>query len=143
MIPEQITSWAGWAGMAIVTMAYFFFPLRRKEIDSATATLVETLSRNVKALQDNETIREARIVVLESTKELNEKRIKFLEDDNTRMVQIFQGRDETTLKAIKDMTSGFAALQSSLETNNALTSGFVKTVSEHFLTVEDAAINKK
>lgn len=145
--------------MAVTIMLYFFFPARRKENDSATATLVKTLQDTVKALQDEQEIQKDKIKKLEDSHKKNEDKIVTLETENKRMLDILQGRDEDTIRFQKE---GFEAMSrmnkmadsidklvkvvesntAGISTNNELTKNFTKTIADHFLTVEKAAISK-
>lgn len=156
---EELKLYGGYIGMIATIVIYFFFPLRRKEIDGATSTLIKTLQDTVKALKDEQEIQKEKITKLEESHKKNEDKIVTLETENKRMLDILQGRDEDTIRFQKEGFEAMARMNkmadsidklvkvvesntAGIATNNELTKNFTKTIADHFLTVEKAAITK-
>lgn len=112
---NPIVTWGGYAGMAFAIIMYFFFPARRKEIDSATKVLIDTLEKSVSALKEDSEIKEVRIkrqedkiLNLESRQQENILEINKIKESRDNIREILEARDKHTqdfqLKALASFT---------------------------------------
>lgn len=156
---DLFIKWGGYAGMALITALYFFFPARRKEIDSATKILVETLEKSVFALQQSDTLKEHKIQELEKNQKSNIEEIKkarqeieTIRKDRDGLKEMLEARDKNTLdfqkqclesnKITVHIQETIKILVEGITKNNQMTEEFVKMMREHFLNVEKEAIKK-
>lgn len=123
---------------------------KKKEEDGDEDRLIGILQTTVKELEgkvDKLVAREK-----ELTKEVSD-----LSKENKTLLAVLQGRDQQTqefykqgfesmkrseqmFETMKTLVESVATLSKSIEKNNEMTADFVKTIKEHFLTIEKAAL---
>lgn len=154
---EFIKQWGGWIIGSAGLSGYFFFPYKRAETDKANALLIKTLQDTVNALDGRVNQQDETIKVLEENHKKNEAEITTIKAEKETVLKILQGRDEKTIsfqehgfkameqtgqmyEMMKSLVQCINDLSKGINTNNTLTANFVKTISDHFLTVEKVAI---
>ncbi len=165
LIFSEITKYGGWVGMASVTVLYFLFPARKKELDSATATLVKTLQETVTALQQDHEIykeklskAESKITGLEEQQKKSKEEIQKIAEERDGFREMIEARDKNTAdfqkkailafeimgatyEVVRVQNDNFKTIAEGLSKNNDMTKRFVELMDKHFINVEKAAIH--
>lgn len=156
---KDFITWTGYVGMVVIGVIAYVFPARKKQLDDATRTLIETLQETVDALKEDLDTQKTKIKTLETNQAENIQKIKDFEYENQMMKDLLRGQDEDTkafrkeayasmettnrtLELVQRLVTVVENNTKGIEKNNDMTFEFVKTLREHFLTVEKAAINK-
>ncbi len=125
---------------------------KKKNQDATDDRVISLLQLNVKELEKTVSKQTVDIEGLS-------KKVTALERENETLIKVLQGRDAQTQEFYKQgfeamkktdeirnsldvLVKAVKTLSSGLKTNNDMTTDFVKTIKEHFLIVEKAAISK-
>lgn len=154
---EKLIKWGGYAGMVVLGVLAYVFPARKKELNTATQELIQTLQETVNALKDDLDLHKKKVEDMEHRQSENIKAIEALTARNNLLEDIFKGRDESTKKFQEQCLQGLEVTHKTLmlvealstlikelgdgmKENNTMTKEFVATMKTHLLNVERAAI---
>lgn len=154
---ENLIKWGGWVVAFVIPFVMAFVPARKKEIDGAMKTLVDTLEHSVKALQEDSKIKDEKIKKqddkiedLEKHQRENIEEIRKIKSERDGIREILEARDRNTqefqkqsmesMKMSQETHEMVKGMMEGLTKNNLMTKEFVETMKQHLLNVEKAAI---
>lgn len=132
---SEIIKYGGYAIALIVGGILYFFPVRRKELDAATAKLIKTLQETVSVLESDLTIYKAKTLELEKHQKENITKIAALDAERQLLKDFIAGRDKKT----DEFQTNAMTLH---KQNSEKITQLVDLLGKHFLNMETVALNK-
>jgi len=132
---DELIKYGGYGAALIIGALMYFFPVRRKELDEATAKLIKTLQETVGALERDLNLYKEKTIALETHQKENIQKIAAIDAERQLLKDFIAGRDKET----KEFQIKALALH---EQNSQKITELVTMLGQHFLNIEKSQLNK-